>query len=227
MQNADHEAIQALLPWYVNGTLTGPELDVVIQHLAQCVACQADVRHWRSVAAAVHLAPEADTIPSSPTAQFTQLMARIDAAEARGVKQPKRWQRLMAWGRGLARAQPGTSRTTRLTLAVQGVLMLLLAVLLFWRSTPLVQAPYRTLTQDTTAITQQVARIQLVFADDLRVSDLSALLEHVEATMVKGPTAMGVYTIAVASVDTATVQKVLQALRAHPQVRFAELITSP
>lgn len=38
----EHRAVEALLPWYVNGTLPQEELELVRGHLAQCARCQAD-----------------------------------------------------------------------------------------------------------------------------------------------------------------------------------------
>ena len=43
----EHQAVQALLPWYVNGTLEGEELARVQGHLAKCARCQADAE-WES-----------------------------------------------------------------------------------------------------------------------------------------------------------------------------------
>lgn len=235
MQNADtdaasadrHADLQALLPWYVNGTLVGQELDAVTRHLGQCAACQADVRHWRSVAAAVHLTPESDTTVSPPTAQFAALMARIDTAAGTGTTHAPWWERVVAWHRNLGTTLTGTSRAVRFALAGQGALIVILAALLLWTPTPGIQAPYRTLTQDTTAMSQHAVRLQLVFADDLRVSDLRVLLAQVQAMVINGPTAMGVYTIAVAAPDATTAEHVLQTLRTHPKVRFAALVTAP
>ena len=68
-----HREIQELLPWYVNGTLRDAEAASVDAHLAKCRDC-------RALPAAVK---EADENTWSPAAtHFTDLMQRIDAAEA-------------------------------------------------------------------------------------------------------------------------------------------------
>ena len=36
LQGSEHTVVDALLPWYVNGTLRGDELDRVKQHLSCC-----------------------------------------------------------------------------------------------------------------------------------------------------------------------------------------------
>ena len=41
--NHPHDEIEALLPWYANGTLTVAETATVERHLAHCPACRADL----------------------------------------------------------------------------------------------------------------------------------------------------------------------------------------
>ena len=49
---SEHAAIDALLPWYVNGTLRGDELGRVERHVAVCPACRREVDWLKDVFAA-------------------------------------------------------------------------------------------------------------------------------------------------------------------------------
>ena len=44
----EHKETQALLPWYVNDTLTGADADLVFRHLANCKDCQVTSQIFRS-----------------------------------------------------------------------------------------------------------------------------------------------------------------------------------
>ena len=52
LQGSEHTAVDALLPFYVNGTLQGEELDRVRQHVAACDACRREADWLRDVFAA-------------------------------------------------------------------------------------------------------------------------------------------------------------------------------
>ena len=43
LKGSEHSAVDALLPFYVNGTLQGGELDRVKQHLEGCEECRRSV----------------------------------------------------------------------------------------------------------------------------------------------------------------------------------------
>ena len=62
---SEHAAIDALLPWYVNGTLRGDELGRVERHDAVCPACRREVDWLKDVfAACAAIAPLPD-VPAS------------------------------------------------------------------------------------------------------------------------------------------------------------------
>jgi anti-sigma factor RsiW len=67
--NPVHQAAEELLPWFVNGTLEGEELALVVQHLEECVRCQHELDALRELQAAYvgrEVAPE-------PTQSFNKL----------------------------------------------------------------------------------------------------------------------------------------------------------
>jgi DNA-directed RNA polymerase specialized sigma24 family protein len=75
---------------------------------------------------------------------------------------------------------------------------------------------------------QDQAHLQVVFADEMTAQELRALLTSIGRTIVKGPSALGVYTveILVSGGSPDLVNPILDAVRAHPKVRLAEPIPS-
>jgi hypothetical protein len=48
-----HEDINLLLPWYLNGTLEGDELDTVKRHISQCAPCAREVEELNLIRSAI------------------------------------------------------------------------------------------------------------------------------------------------------------------------------
>ena len=64
LHGSEHTAVDALLPWYVNGTLRGEELARVKEHLTACDQCRREVDWLRDVfAACAAIAPIPDAPP--------------------------------------------------------------------------------------------------------------------------------------------------------------------
>ena len=70
-------------------------------------------------------------------------------------------------------------------------------------------------------------QIRVVFADDITEKELRTLLASVGGTIIHGPSALGVYTVTIPLAGRAQLGPVLEALRAHPQVRLAEPTATP
>ena len=72
---AAHKVVDALLPWYVNGTLQGDELEGVRRHLRECALCRQEAEWLRELYEACAVA---DTAPGAPNA-FRKLRSRLEA----------------------------------------------------------------------------------------------------------------------------------------------------
>jgi Putative zinc-finger len=224
--NRFHQEVCELLPWYVNGRLEGGEREAVETHLSACPSCQAELGHCRDLAAAVQAAEETAWSPSP--AHFSRLLARIDAAEAPGAQGGGWWEGLRSRYTKHLLVLQGTPRLVRWALAAQSAMILLLAGVLMWQA-PFSPGPvYRTLADDGDQPPQSQARLQVVFADDMTEQELRALLTGIGGTIVKGPSALGFYTveIPVSEGSPDLVDPILEAVRAHQKVRLAEPIPS-
>jgi hypothetical protein len=220
--NRVHQEACELLPWYVNGRLEGRERETVETHLSICPACQAELRHCHDLAAAVHEAGETAWSPSP--GHFSRLMARIDAAEAHAAQNGGWRERLRAQCARHLEALQTAPNLVRWALAAQGAMILLLVGVLVWQA-PFSPAPlYRTLADDSDQVRENQAHLQMVFADDMTEQELRALLTSIGGTIVKGPSALGIYTveIPVSAGSPDLLDPILDAVRAHRQVRLAE-----
>jgi hypothetical protein len=190
-----------------------------------CPACQEEVVRWRNIAMATHLGDE--SVPPPTTAGWARMMARIDAIEANEQQGCNGWNTLWQQLRSVVALFQQTPRLMRAALAFEGALALLLAGVIVWQalSTPRF---YQTLSSPT-AISQHVGHIRLVFTEEIREKELRELLTSVGATIIKGPSQVGAYTVEVPLAENApaSLQTVLGRLRAHHHVRLAEPVVTP
>ena len=202
LKASDHAAVDALLPFYVNGTLRGEELDHVRQHVATCDQCRRETDWLRNVfAACTAIAP----LPEAADAAHADSMAVL-AAEAASQRWTSRiasgWQTTQPWVRMLIAAQ----------LAVLAVLATLLAADVGDEPT------YRTLGAYAHPAPGRDA-IAVMFDPSITESELRRVLAGARARIVDGPTTTNAFVLEVA---TSQVAEAIQKLRAERMVLFAE-----
>jgi hypothetical protein len=206
MNEADHQRADELLPWLVNGRLQGEELRWLNAHVEQCTRCGGELQAQRRVRNA--LAGDA-TLEFAPLASYHRLWDRIeaDAAPPPAARPLLPEMRRRGWPLLVA------------GLAVQSVAIVALAMAL-WQSRP---APvYRTVTSPA-AVAVSGDSILVIFDDRTTQAEFRDLLGRSGLKVQDGPTAGGVYTLVRDPLRTdAAPDAALPALRAAPQVRFAE-----
>jgi anti-sigma factor RsiW len=220
--NRVHQEVCELLPWYVNGKLEGRDREAVETHLSTCPTCQAELGHCRDLAAAVQATGETAWSPSP--SHFSRLLARIDAAEVYDAQGSGWRERLRAQCARHLQALQTTPRIVRWALAAQGAMILFLVGVLVWQAPISPEPLYRTLADDGDQARQNQAHLQVVFADEMTEKEVRALLTNIGGTIVRGPSALGVYTveIPVSAGSPDLLDPILDAVRAHPNVRLAE-----
>ena len=203
-----HGVIWELIPWLVNGRLSGEEAAPVRAHIESCAECAREYAQQLCIFEAMQAD---DSIAFASEAAFQKLAARLDTAPA-PVMPPAhtpavRWLvaasilvalGFAAWGGWTVRQTPGASA-----------------------------APYVTLTAPQASIAGG-AQLRVVFSSNLTLSELERLLHSIDAYISDGPTEAGVFTLTLApGRDSAVaVAQRLAALRADANVRFAEPVTS-
>lgn len=135
----DHDELDLLLPWFVNGTLKGAEREMMDRHVADCAECRENAVVLRRMQAAVN---EDVTIPMPPRSRFDELLAAVDRQDAAAA--PTAWLTPRAIAAGVA-------------IAIIGAL----ALVSRFDSTPDTVPVFETATSvDTTAVTDYVFAIE-------------------------------------------------------------------
>lgn len=202
-----HREVDALLPWYANGTLTDDEYARVEAHVSECARCQREL-DWlcelRSAASEPGMPME-----DHADASLARLRGQLDAGMVQRVLSPLRevrqgWRRAPAW--------------TRWALAAQLALCAGLAGALAVARAP---AVYHTLGSGSTAEIGE-ARLAVMFDPSLTESRLRALVQGNGARIVDGPNDTGAYVLAVPRTHAG---QALAALRHAQGVRMVATLT--
>jgi hypothetical protein len=208
----EHQEVSALLPWYVNGSISELDRQRVDAHLPACADCSNDLARELYV----YRSMTADTaVEYMPAASLKRLLTRLDgiaapaAANAAQDAAPKtRRPRSVPW-MGLMAA----------SIAVMAVAVSLLTADRWLYSRPSgSQSNYYTV---TTALPRPPGEvIRAVFSPAITLDELQGILDEAQLRIISGPTEAGVYSLAAKS--NRPVSSSLALLRGHAKVRFAE-----
>jgi hypothetical protein len=211
--SAEHEAVAALIPWYVNDTLAEHERKRVDAHAGLCAMCRDDLALDQRIFEGIDAQPALNYVP---VASLKRLRARLDAAPADTASarpvQPEPSGGQMPW-RGWMAASVG---------ALAVAIGLLAADRWAQFEVRASQPNFRTVTNSRPRAQGEV--IRAVFSPAITLVELQKILDEAQLKIVSGPSEAGVYSLA--SNSTLTVRVSLALLREHSTVRFAEA-TSP
>ena len=203
----NHEQAFELLPWLVNGTLTGSELDSVQVHVRDCLTCRVALREQQQLRAAIQEQP---TVPLSAEQGFDRLLRQMDGpapGHAQGAAQ-RRFGLAVAplWTRAAAAAVALIAVGAGAWIAVDGG--------------DREAAEFATLARNTTI---EDVRLDVIFAESVTEADMRAVLSEVDGNIVAGPSPLGRYTIRLNATDlTATdVGELIERLGRDERIRFA------
>ena len=195
---AAHKVADALLPWFVNGTLDRDEVALVERHLSECKRCQDEVEWLRGLYAAC-VAGEAGPEASSA---FRKLRLRLEAPRERRARASTR-----------GRFQLGGRPWTHWIIGAQFALIAGLGTL--WLQED--RAPrYATLGAPVAA---SAGVLVVMFDPATPEAELRRVLHEAEARVVGGPTRANAYLLDVAPQRRA---QALEMLRAEPAVTMVE-----
>jgi hypothetical protein len=220
---SEHDAAFESLPWFVNGTLQGAELQRVERHLNSCVVCRGELAYQRTLAQSL---AASEDFPLSSERGFLELRDRIDLEESstsrRGIANAR-------WLTGLRRSWQHLTPGVRATLFAQAAVILLLVGL---AATGIVsridrnesEPEYRTLSDVVAPVADSRLNLHLVFVPDTPEIEMRSLLARIGGEIVAGPSPLGVYTVATTLPEdgSVTLEALLTQLRGHDSVVFAE-----
>jgi hypothetical protein len=226
IEPATHRVVDALLPWFVNGTLSREELAFVQGHLAECEHCRREIDWLRELHAACAAAAAA---PGSAPA-VRHLRRRLEeprsaggiAARLRALAFPLTGRFAPSPGNPGASARPDGTRWPMLRSWPRAVMAAQLAVILVL-GTVLVandagSPQYRTL--GATGPSAPVPGALVVVFDPAATElDLRRVLRTTEARIVDGPTQANAYIL---DVPAERLEQALRALKSERIVVLAE-----
>ncbi len=198
-----HAAADALLPFFVNGTLRGKELAFVEEHVRACERCQVEVDWLREVfAACAAVEPAPETTPAD-----LRRFARIERPTPAGISAARishEWRKAQPW--------------TRWVLAAQLAAIAVLGTLLATETRN--EGAYRTLgaANGSAAVRDAIA---VMFDPGVTESEIRRVVLVAGARIVDGPTSTNAYVL---EVPAGQVDQAMQVLRAERAVRLAETL---
>jgi anti-sigma factor RsiW len=201
LRPSEHDVVQQLLPWHVNGTLTPDESAQVEAHLAECRDCREDLAQERALAREVALLPlEVDEGWQAMALRMGTARSGNDNARAPFLR------RSAATGWVIGGAIAASVTLTLGTLAL--------------RQPAAPDHTFHTLGSAPAATTGQVI---VLFKPDTSEQQMRTILAAENARLVGGPTASGGYVL---HIDGRSAADAIDALRQSRQVVLAEPITS-
>lgn len=201
-----HKVVDALLPWYVNGTLEGDEREYVRVHLEECAQCRQEAEWQRELHAACVVVSSVPGTANPLRNLSRQLMTRATKPSLSG-RVRSAWRHSSPWARwGVTAALAGVV----VTLAVSGL--------------PGIGGPalYHTLGASSTAV-HAGGSIVVVFDPATTEAELRRILREAGARLVDGPTQANAYIL---DVPLEKRQDAMQALRNEHAVVLAARLGS-
>lgn len=210
-----HEDTRLLLPWYLNGTLAGDELQRVRRHIGACLVCRQELAHLRRK---VELIEEYDQPLTSPEQSFARLMQRIEADKRRHTKAES----ILGSLASTIKNRWWSARRPALAVSLLALVAATTAGLLLQQDTSK-SVTYRTLADAPAVMTGSSTNgmLRAVFDGSLNLDAFHQLLRECGVTINAGPNSVGAYTLQTLAGGGAQ-QEALACLRETPVVRFAE-----
>jgi len=200
----DHDSAYELIPWLVNGRLAPDERRSVERHVHSCVTCRRAVEQERRLSSL--LAAQSDRALATD-AGYRRLVERIERGD--------RNDEARRFG-----GRPTIGRTTAWAAAAAIVAAVGLALALGPILPVTTDPPYRTLTE---SMGDAPAAFDIVFDPAVTDGERDEVFASIEAHDIVGPTSLGRYTVQVGNGmgGSENIERVLEALRRDPRVRFA------
>lgn len=230
-----HQEVWTLLPWYLTQTLSSDEDAVVEAHLTMCHLCREELAQQKVVKQAVNVNNAADTeaaadIENDVNTAINRTLATLHKrikAEADSTNTANKTQ---SWLQQLIQIFKESHAGLQTALVAQTAVIALAVVFIFAPS-PQPQN-FQTLTSPNEQATQQHARLNVIFAEDLTLIDLQKLLEAHQLSITSGPSPAGTYQLTVKTTDQpgtkkpgeSVTEEIVASLQSHPQVLFAHAI---
>ena len=218
-----HRRAWDLIPWVVNDSAPEAERQAVQAHLESCADCRQELEFQRQLQAAVGQRSVAE-VDIDARDSWLRLRSRLDSAAgpAAAVRGARRHPR---------RGSRGGMSWLIAAMVVQAIGLGALGAAWWARPAAPVAVPagyaavYRTLSAPEAVV--PAATIRVVFAPELTMAQLQAVLDAARLQVRAGPNEVGVWTLGPAGdSNRAATEAALRELRSSSEVRFAEALAS-
>jgi hypothetical protein len=196
VESRELNRVRELLPWYANGTLAPEQLAFIHAWLERNMSRHPDIN-----AELVWLRRTASQLQSQPAPQASDaglpdLLRRI-AQEQATQRQPKPWgARLTAWiNQMLGVRSPALAFGVAAVLCVQAGIIGILLMQSPAEQMPLSGAPH------SVAAPKGIVLLTVAFQPHATELAMRTVLSHAHAQILAGPSALGLYTVAVPSAE--------------------------
>jgi anti-sigma factor RsiW len=201
LKPSEHDAVQQLLPWHVNGTLSAEETARVDAHLAECEDCRQDI------AAERELAREVALLPLDVDEGWQAMALRMGGAPA-----------------GNDNRRPGLlRRPVPAGWAIGGAIAASLALMLAVTGLQRPAVPDQTFHTLGSPAPDAAGQVVVLFRPDTTEQQMRTVLAAEGARVIDGPTAAGAYVL---RLDGRGAADAISALRRSHEVVLAEPIAS-
>lgn len=201
LRPSEHDTVQQLLPWHVNGTLTAEETARVDAHLAQCEECRDDLAGERELAREVALLPlNADEGWQAMTLRLGEARAGNDNGRVPLLRRPVP----AGW-------------------AIGGAIAASLALTVAATSLQRPAASGQTFHTLGSPAADAAGQVVVLFRPDTTEQQMRTILGAQRARVIDGPTAAGAYVL---RLDGRDADEAIDALRQSSQVVLAQPIAS-
>ena len=202
LRPSEHDRVQQLLPWYVNGTLPADEIEQVDAHLAACDECRAELAIERKLARGVA------TLPLDVDSGWQAMTRRLaDERRGGGVRSPFALLRRrvpLGWAAGASLAASVAAVVAVIGLQID-------------------RSPEQTYRALGTPAAGAAGQAVVLFKPDTTEQQMRVILSANDARLVDGPTAAGAYVL---RIERGSAEDAIRALRQSSQVVLAEPIAS-
>lgn len=228
----DHEETLKLLPWYVNDTLAGKELEAVLRHLADCRDCQAERDRLYQLQQMVQ---ETETPPADHTLSYQRVMKRINAAEQNrdstsDVYLPRRrsWVPAGLAASVLSLVVAGSAYLSMVGLNTGTKLNVPTTDVAASDTATGIDDEYQTLSSDALMVSTpgegRMRRIELGFVSPIPAATLRQALIETNSNIVSGPDSNGKYLVEVMVPGQVTAADFLSGLQGIEGVQAAQFV---
>jgi hypothetical protein len=214
---SSHNEISLLLPWYINNTLHGTELDGVENHLKVCLTCRRELIALLKISLAVN---QESTYDSAALTSFSQLKNRIHGVEkVEAIPSPVKSALQPTW---LAKLKPKPQALDRPKLAMAAAILLALAIPGYINLDQNISNDFRTLSDSETPKPNK-NDIRIIFSSGVNKQQIDAIVSEVQGKVIAGPDDQSVYTVRLDNTSsTKVILAKLEQLRKTANVIFAE-----